>query len=216
MKQRSELCEEVQKMMPFRVRGIRDGLKFSFAPMQETDVQKRCAYVCAAVEEKIVLLADLLGENSVIEISGASLGEIDRLRLEQRLGEKLKREVCVRLCREKEKAADLSRTYVGTVRSGMLVQAQGDLTVIGDVHIGARLEAGGSIIVLGKLAGSAWAGQNGDASAFVCAWQLAPSEIRIADFYSQKPGAQYTAQPYPELAYVADDEIRLRKYNEQK
>ena len=216
MEQHSGLCEGVQKNMPFQVRGIRNGLRFTFAPMQETDVLKQCTYVCKTVEEKTVVLAQLLEKNSVIELEGTTLGEIDRLHLEQRLNARLKKEICVHLRRKREKKTDLSRTYIGTVRGGMLVQAQGDLTVVGDVHAGARLEANGSIMVLGVLEGAAWAGQSGNADAVVCAWQLMPSEIRIADFCSQKPGVRYTPQPYPELACVVENEIRLCKYNQKK
>ncbi len=41
-----------------------------------------------------------------------------------------------------------SETYVGIVRSGQIVKAEGDLVVIGDVNPNGRVVAGGSIFVL--------------------------------------------------------------------
>ncbi|WP_306666037.1 septum site-determining protein MinC, partial [Escherichia coli] len=38
-----------------------------------------------------------------------------------------------------------SETYIGIVRSGQVVKADGDLVVIGDVNPNGRVEAGGSI-----------------------------------------------------------------------
>ena len=44
-----------------------------------------------------------------------------------------------------------SETYVGIVRSGQVVKADGDLVVIGDVNPNGRVVAAGSIYVLGTI-----------------------------------------------------------------
>ena len=54
-----------------------------------------------------------------------------------------------------------SETFVGIVRSGQVVKAEGDLVVIGDVNPNGRVVAAGSIYVLGRLKGIAHAGANG-------------------------------------------------------
>ena len=42
-----------------------------------------------------------------------------------------------------------SETFIGIVRSGQVVKAEGDLVVIGDVNPNGRVVAAGSIYVLG-------------------------------------------------------------------
>ena len=50
-----------------------------------------------------------------------------------------------------------------------------------DVNPGAQLIAGGDIIVWGKLQGSAHAGALGDTRAIICALDMSPSLVKIAD-----------------------------------
>ncbi len=198
---------------PYKVRGIRDGLLFRFDLKSEPDAQKQSATACAAVAEKVPALAQLLGENAVVEIEGAAIGEMDRLRLEQSIGAALGRQICVRLRDLREiPAENTARTHIGTVRGGMHIKADGDLTVIGDVHTGARLEAGGNIVVLGVVSGAIWAGQSGDTRAIAAAWKMMPSEIRIADVQSQKPCASYAPHGVPECACLCNGEILIKKY----
>lgn len=67
------------------------------------------------------------------------------------------------------------------VRSGQVLRHPGHIVVIGDVNPGAQLIAGGDIIVWGKLQGSAHAGALGDTRAIICALEMSPSLIKIAD-----------------------------------
>lgn len=67
------------------------------------------------------------------------------------------------------------------VRSGQVLRHPGHVVVIGDVNPGAQLIAGGDIIVWGRLEGSAHAGALGDESAVICALEMSPGFIRIAD-----------------------------------
>ncbi|MFN4292969.1 MAG: septum site-determining protein MinC [Thermoflexales bacterium] len=67
------------------------------------------------------------------------------------------------------------------VRSGQVLRHPGHVVVIGDVNPGAQLIAGGDIIVWGRLEGSAHAGALGDDHAVICALEMSPSFIRIAD-----------------------------------
>ena len=74
-----------------------------------------------------------------------------------------------------------SETYVGIVRSGQVVKAEGDLVVIGDVNPNGRVVAAGSIYVLGRLKGIAHAGANGNAKAVIAASWLEATHLMIAD-----------------------------------
>lgn len=85
-------------------------------------------------------------------------------------------EECNRRVLEKQ-----SETYVGIVRSGQVVKADGDLVVIGDVNPNGRVEAGGSIFVLGRLKGIAHAGAKGNKQAVIAASWLEATHLMIAD-----------------------------------
>lgn len=77
------------------------------------------------------------------------------------------------------------------VRSGQVLRHPGHIVVIGDVNPGAQLIAGGDIIVWGKLQGSAHAGALGDTRAIICALDMSPSLVKIADAaLALRPGEQ--------------------------
>ena len=88
-----------------------------------------------------------------------------------------------------------------TVRSGQRIEHPGDIIVIGDVHAGAEIIAGRHVIVWGKLHGVVHAGALGDESAVVCALDLAPTQLRIADHIARSP-EERRRRPAPEMARV--------------
>lgn len=54
------------------------------------------------------------------------------------------------------------------VRSGQVLETEGDLLLIGDVNPGGMVKAGGNIFILGSLRGIAHAGFNGNKRACYC------------------------------------------------
>lgn len=88
-----------------------------------------------------------------------------------------------------------------TVRSGQRIEHPGDVIIIGDVHAGAEVIAGRHIIVWGKLHGMVHAGALGDERAVVCALDLAPTQLRIADHIARSP-EERRRRPVPEMARV--------------
>lgn len=74
-----------------------------------------------------------------------------------------------------------------TVRSGQEIKTPGSVMICGNVNPGAQIIAGGSIDIRGACKGLVHAGAYGDASAFVVADQLMPTQIRIADRIAQPP-----------------------------
>ena len=74
-----------------------------------------------------------------------------------------------------------------TLRSGRTVRSQGHVVVFGDVNPGAEIIAAGDVIVWGRLRGNVHAGANGDESAFVCALDMTPTQLRIAGYISISP-----------------------------
>lgn len=74
-----------------------------------------------------------------------------------------------------------------TVRSGQEIKSPGSVMICGNVNPGAQIIAGGSIDIRGACKGLVHAGAYGDASAFIVADQLMPTQIRIADRIAQPP-----------------------------
>jgi septum site-determining protein MinC len=68
-----------------------------------------------------------------------------------------------------------------TLRSGTRIEYPGSVVVLGDVNPGAEMIAEGSVIVWGRLRGVVHAGSAGDQAAVVCALDLAPMRLQIAD-----------------------------------
>lgn len=70
---------------------------------------------------------------------------------------------------------------VRTVRSGQIVEAEGDMLLIGVVHPGGMVRATGSIYIIGELKGIAHAGISGKESAVVVANFRYNAQVRIGD-----------------------------------
>ena len=93
-----------------------------------------------------------------------------------------------------------------TVRSGVRLEYEGNLVVLGDVNPGAEVVAGGDIVVWGKLRGTVHAGAMGNETAVVCALDLAPTQLRIAQHIARSPDSR-RRKPTPEVARVRDGQI---------
>jgi len=97
-----------------------------------------------------------------------------------------------------------------TLRSGHKVKYPGHIVVLGDVNPGAELIAGGNIIVWGKLRGVVHAGAGGDTDAVVCALDLSPTQLRIADKISISPPRK--GKPRPEIACLEDGQVTAKDW----
>ena len=93
-----------------------------------------------------------------------------------------------------------------TLRSGRAVYYEGHVVIMGDVNPGAEVVADGDIIVWGKIRGLVHAGALGDASARVCALDLSPTQLRIADQIAITPKNKRRT-PVPEVAVIRDKRI---------
>ncbi|MCL6560365.1 MAG: septum site-determining protein MinC [Firmicutes bacterium] len=80
------------------------------------------------------------------------------------------------LCATEESAVLVRRS----LRSGQRISHPGHIIVLGDVHPGAELVSGGNVLVMGNCRGVVHAGVEGDCSAKVIAWRLAPTVVSIA------------------------------------
>lgn len=93
-----------------------------------------------------------------------------------------------------------------TLRSGRSVYYEGDVVIMGDVNAGAEVVAGGHVIVWGRLRGLVHAGAFGDDAAMICALDLAPTQLRIADQIAVDPDRGRPAQ-VPEQAMIRGGQI---------
>ena len=93
-----------------------------------------------------------------------------------------------------------------TLRSGRTIHSEGHVIVFGDVNPGAKVIAAGDIVVWGKLRGYVHAGAAGDESAIVCALDMSPSQLRIADYIVRSPSGR-RKQIMPEVALVRGNQI---------
>ncbi len=99
-----------------------------------------------------------------------------------------------------------------TLRSGRTIRNRGNVTVIGDVNPGAEIVAGGNVVVWGKLRGRVHAGADGNESAIICALDLAPTQLRIAEYISVSPDDKHR-KPRPEMASVRQGRIIAELWN---
>ncbi len=99
-----------------------------------------------------------------------------------------------------------------TMRSGRTVRSQGHVVVFGDVNPGAEIIADGDVIIWGRLRGNVHAGASGDESAFVCALDMIPTQLRIAGYISISPQDK-RHKPKPEMALIRDSRIIVEAWH---
>jgi len=82
-----------------------------------------------------------------------------------------------------------------TLRSGTRIEFAGHVVVLGDVNPGAEVVAEGSVMVWGRVRGMIHAGSKGNTNAVICALDLSPTQLRIADEASAMLTPRETPQP---------------------
>jgi septum site-determining protein MinC len=100
--------------------------------------------------------------------------------------------------------------YKGTLRSGQVIEHDGDVVVIGDVNPGAQIIASGDVYVMGNLRGSASAGAAGDRDAVVAATYFSPLQVKIADVARRSPESHARAAEM-EFAYLEKDNMAVER-----
>ncbi len=98
----------------------------------------------------------------------------------------------------------------GTVRSGQLIEYDGDVIIIGNVNPGAHIVASGDIYVFGRLRGYVHAGASGNVRAVVAAAYFEPVQVRIASELRRSPEA-YHHPGEMEFAHLDGDQMSVEK-----
>lgn len=98
------------------------------------------------------------------------------------------------------------------LRSGQKIVYPGNVVILGDVNPGADIIAGGNIIIMGTLRGIAHAGASGDPSATITAYNLKPTQIRIAESLGRAPDDERFQQAIsPEVAKIVNGQIVIEQ-----
>ena len=90
-----------------------------------------------------------------------------------------------------------------TVRSGTRIEFAGHVVILGDVNPGAEIVSEGNIMIWGHLRGMVHAGAKGNRKAVICALDLSPTQLRIADEVSAALSPQQN--PRPEIVRINKD-----------
>lgn len=72
-------------------------------------------------------------------------------------------------------------TLTQIVRSGQVLEMDGDLLLIGDINPGGTVKVSGNLYIMGALKGAAHAGTHSGEQAFIAASVFAPTQIYIGD-----------------------------------
>ncbi|MHB1293443.1 MAG: septum site-determining protein MinC [Anaerolineae bacterium] len=101
------------------------------------------------------------------------------------------------------------------VRSGQVVRHPGHVVVLGDINAGGEVIAGGDVVVWGRLRGIVHAGAGGDASAVVCALDLAPMQLRIGATVARPGDDDRAKRSYPEVASLRGEAIVVEPWDQR-
>jgi len=102
-------------------------------------------------------------------------------------------------------ASDNTTFVQQTLRSGFKISAAGHVIVVGDVNPGAEIVAEGSVVIWGRLRGSVHAGSEGNGQAVVCALEMKPMQLRIANVVASFTQRQGKLQP--EIAHIRQGQV---------
>ncbi|MTI48510.1 septum site-determining protein MinC [Sporosalibacterium faouarense] len=111
-----------------------------------------------------------------------------------------------------------TRFIRSTVRSGQYIEYEGNLIVIGDINPGGQVVAKGNIVVMGSLRGIAHAGSDGNRKAIVAAFNLQPTQLRIAEIIARRPDSEnyVNASKWPEVARIEGNAVLIEPYSTKK
>lgn len=178
------------------------------------------------LEAKLKKSLSFFESGEIIDIKGKRLSNSQKNELRDIIENKYNLEVIERN-EEKEKESKIGEDevsfYTGikegmtkfvhtTLRSGQTLNYDGNIVIIGDVNPGAYVVAMGNIIILGTLRGIAHAGCNGNREAIVAAYNLQPTQLRIADIIARRPDYSIKTSKKPEVARIYKGEVLIEPY----
>jgi septum site-determining protein MinC len=214
-----------ERAVPFQIKGIRDGLLITVGNGEWADLETglleqihaqasffRGARVALDVGTQILKVNELVSLRDRLSDRGVSLWAVlsespTTEKTAQLLG------LATRISKPRpeetrqfqvDDLGNATALFVNkTLRSGMRIEFAGHVVVVGDVNPGAEIVATGNVIVWGRVRGMIHAGAKGDTAAFICALDLSPTQLRIADQVSAS--LQPQNHPRAEIASLNQD-----------
>ncbi len=223
---------ETTQQVKVEIKGVQNALLVTFGEGEWPDAENsllarvetqnaffKGARLAVDVGERELRAADMgrfrdrlgdLGVNlwAMISLSPTTQQTAQRLGLATRLpGSSPKKRVQQRRAVAEPKSNSEAILIKKTLRSGSKVEHNGHVTVIGDVNPGAEIVAGGDVIIWGRLRGSVHAGFEHNEKAMVCALEMEPTQMRIADKIATPLKRKRGEKLKAESAIVKGDEI---------
>jgi septum site-determining protein MinC len=220
----------------YQTKGIRDGILITFGEYPWLEIRNalldqiksqpsffqgaRLTLDVAKLELRVAELSSLrdtlseYGINlwAVLSESSLTMTTAQNLGLATRISNN--RVINNQLPTNKDIPAEAAKWVKGPLRSGVKVTHQGNIVVLGDVNPGAEIIAGGNIIVWGRLRGVVHAGADGDEKVIICALEMAPTQLRIADKIAISPKKVKTN--VPEIASLVDGIITAEPWQHNR
>lgn len=114
---------------------------------------------------------------------------------------------------KKLSTGDEGQFYKGSLKNKEVLETENSIVILGDIYPGSAVISSKNIIVLGGLYGEAYAGGNGENSAYVVALEMEPERLKIGDFKYKTSTKQskWGIRPkvQPKIAYVKNNKIML-------
>ena len=207
-------CESQRtKMTPVTIKGIRDGLVFI--------LHDQCSFeeIEQDLEDKLngshrqLLVGPLI--RVTVQTGSRKLSETEEAKIREKLsshGNLIIQEFQSTRDLQKEERPQ-PRIYHGTVRSGQILEHDGDIMIIGDVNPGGQVLATGDIYVMGTLRGMAHAGCRGNEQAIIAAVFFQPTQLRIHQVISRSPDNREfrIGETEMEFAYLREGQMAVDK-----
>lgn len=224
----------------FPIKGFKEGLLIKLGEGNWKDVQTdlmeqieermdffRGAKIAIDVGERIVRAAEMGVMRDILSDRGVNLfAVISKSSVTDSVAESLGLSTHKTIFREKDSTvrnilADGENAILirKTLRSGASVKYPGHILVEGDVNPGAEILAGGSIYIWGKLRGSAHAGIDGSEKEVICALELNPAQLRIANTvkeFSKLKLIIHKKRTQAQKAILSLNEIKISDWDAQE
>lgn len=195
-------------------KGTQDGI---YIYIKEGDFK----YIKKELDTKLSKSPTFFKGGQIVAFKGMDLTEEEEIQLRKIIKEKYKIKISDK--KDDSEVSDIdyftgieegiTKFIRTTVRSGQIIKYNGNVIVLGDINPGGIIEAWGNIIVLGTLRGIAHAGSNGNRKAIVAAYDLQPTQLRIADLISRSPDDDVLkGSKWPEIAKIEGGEVVIETY----
>lgn len=109
-----------------------------------------------------------------------------------------------------ELSAATGQFYRGDLKGGNTLESEYSIVIIGNVEPGAKVISKGNIVVIGDLKGAAVAGISGNTDAVVAALEMAPTQLKIADFQAACSEKGKRLVKGPAVALVENNQICVK------